>query len=290
MIPPVRIAHRGASGAGLAPENTLAAIEHAIQIGVDVVEIDIQVTADGKLVVVHDATLDRTTDSKGSIRDQTADRVRRADAGSWFDMEFSDQQVPLLEEALELARNRVLVLIEIKADRVAEQVLRCVEDAAAGGRVIIQSFSRQTVQRVKLLDPSIPAALLVGQLPATPSRVRARSLVRQVLQTGANALAIWHAALTPVLLEEMRKRAIAVWTWTVDEEIAMRDLIMMGANGIITNVPNLLNDVIDDLQQENRIQLPLGRRRVRRSRWGRRRQLRKLHAKPQKKKTDQNES
>ena len=134
------------------------------------------------------------------------------------------------------------------------------------------------------------AALLVGQLPASPSRVRARSLVRQVLQTGANALAIWHAALTPVLLEEMRKRAIAVWTWTVDDEIAMRDLIMMGVNGIITNLPNVLNEVIDDLQQDNQIQPPLGRRRVRRSRWGRRRQLRKLHAKPRTKRTDRSES
>ena len=89
-----------------------------------------------------------------------------------------------------------------------------------------------------------------------------------------------------VLLEEMRKRAISVWTWTVDDEIAMRDLIMMGVNGIITNVPNLLNEVIDDLQQHHQIQPPLGLRRVHRSRWGRRRQLRKLHAKPRKSKID----
>ena len=288
MIPPVRIAHRGASGAGLAPENTLAAVDQAIQIGVDVVEVDVHITADGKLVVVHDTTLDRTTDGTGPIRSQTSDRVRQANAGSWFDLDFSDQQVPLLEEVLEVARNRALVLIEIKADRIAEQVLRSVEDVAAGSRVIIQSLNRQTVQRVKLLDASIPAVLLVGQLAATPSRVRARSLVRQVLQTGANALAIWHAALTPILLEEMRKRAISVWTWTVDEEIMMRDLIMMGVNGIITNVPNLLNDVIENLQQENQIQPPLGRRRARRSRWGRRRQLRKLHAKPRKSQNEQN--
>ena len=214
----------------------------------------------------------------------------KADAGSWVSYEFSDQHVPLLQEVLDLTRNRALVLVEIKADRIAEQVLHCFDDSAAGARIIIQSFNRETVRRVKLLDASMPAALLVGQLPAIPSRVRARNLVRQVLQTGANALAIWHTVLTPVLLEEMRKRAISVWTWTVDEEITMRDLIMMGVNGISANVPDLLNDVIGDLQQHNQIQPPLGRRRVRHSRWGRRRQRSKLHAKPCKPKIDKGRS
>ena len=151
--------------------------------------------------------------------------------------------------------------------------------AAATEHVVLQSFNPATVERVKLLAPGLPTALLIGQLPTTPSRVRARRLVQQVLQVGANALASWHATLTPPFLEEMRKRGVAVWAWTVDEDIVMRDLAMMGVQGIITNCPDRLNLVLDDLVEDGQLQPPLGRRqRLKRSRWGRRRQLRKLKA------------
>ena len=276
MIPPVRIAHRGASGAGMAPENTLAAFERAIQIGVDILEVDVHATGDGQIVAVHDSTLDRTTDGRGSVREQSLDQIRQVDAGSWFADDFRGERVPTLQEVLELARHRALVLIEVKADFIAERILHIVDSMAATSQVIIQSFNPQNVQRTKLLNPSIPTALLVGKLPTTPSRVRARRLVKQVLQAGANTLSIWHATLTPPLLEEMRKRGIAVWAWTVDQEIIMRDLALVGIQGIITNYPNLLNQVIGDLEREGQIRPALGRRRSTRSRWGRRRQLRKL--------------
>ncbi len=277
MITPVRIAHRGASGQGLAPENTLAAFEMAIQMGIDVVEIDVHATRDGQIVVLHDPTLDRTTDRQGLVRELSLNEVRRADAGTWFDPRFSGERVPILEEVLEVARHRALVLIEIKAEFIAERLLSIVDDMSAESQVIIQSFNPQTVQRIKLLNPAIPTALLIGKLPTTPSRVRARKLVKRILQVGANALAAWHATLTPPFFEEMRKRAIGVWAWTVDEEIIMRDLVLMGIQGIITNYPDRLNQVFEDLEREDQIRPPLGRRqRVKKSRWGRRRQLKKL--------------
>ena len=199
------------------------------------------------------------------------------DAGRWFSTDFAGERVPLLEDVLDLARNQALVLIEIKADGIAERVLQVIEAANAVERVVVQAFNPQTVQRLNLLAPTLPTALLVGQLPTTPSRVRARRLVRQVLQVGANALAMWYAALTPPFLEEMRQRGIAVWAWTVDEDIAMRDLATMGVQGIITNRPDQLNRVLDELVADGQLRPPLGQR-VKRSRWGRRRQLRKLKA------------
>ena len=278
MIPPVRIAHRGASGAGLAPENTLAAFEKAIQIGVDVLEIDVHSTRDGQIVVLHDASLERTTDRRGLVRELSLEQVRRADAGSWFGSEFKREKIPLLEEVLELARHRALLLIEIKADFITERILQIIASMRAEEQVVVQAFNPQTVQRVKLLNPGLPAALLIGKLSTVPSRLRARRLARQVLQVGANALSIWHGALTPPFFEEMRKRAIGVWAWTVDEEVAMRDLVLMGVQGIITNYPDRLNRVLDDLVQDGRLRPPLGRRKwVRKNRWGRR-QLRKLGA------------
>lgn len=276
MIHPVRIAHRGASGEGLAPENTLAAFELAIELGVDLIELDVQQTGDGRLVVIHDATLDRTTDLRGEVAEMTLAQIRRGDAGSWFASRYRGEKVPLLEEVLELARRRVLTLIEIKARHIAERVVQVIEDLGVEDQVVVQSFSPQTVRRVKLLAPALPTALLVSTLPTTPARIRVRRLAREVLEAGANAVGIWHAALTPALLEEMRQRCIGVWTWTVDDEIVMRDLAQVGVQGVITNYPDRLNRVLGQLEEEGGLRAPLGRRRLPQSRWGRRRTLKKL--------------
>ena len=278
MIHPVRIAHRGASGRGLAPENTLAAFERAIQIGVDAVELDVHGTRDGQVVVIHDPTLDRTTDRSGAVRDLTLATIREADAGSGYGERYRGERVPTLEEVLDLTRNRALALIEVKADYLAESVLRVIDALDASTQVVVQSFNPEIVRRIKLLDPTIPTALLVGKLPTAPSRMRARRMVKEVLQVGANALAMWHAVLTPQFFEEMRKRAVGVWTWTVDEEVVMRDMIQVGVQGIITNYPDRLNQVLGDLEAEGAVLPPLGRRqRQKRTRWSRRRQIRKLN-------------
>ena len=272
MIPPLRIAHRGASGRGLAPENTLAAFEKALDIGVDMLEIDVRVTGDGQLIVLHDPSLDRTTDREGIVREMGLDEIRQADAGD-------GERVPILREVFDLARNRAPILLEIKSDFIAERVVQAIADAQIEEQVVVQSFNPQTVERVKRLAPHLPSSLLIGELPTTPSRVRARRLVSQVLEVGANTLSIWHATLTPSLIEEMRKRGIAVWAWTVDEEITMRDLAMMGVQGLVTNYPDVLNNVLDDLMESGQAQPPLGRRRLQnRGRWARRRQLRKMQA------------
>ena len=261
MIHPLRIAHRGASG--LAPENTLTAFELAIQLGVDLIEVDVHGTVDGAVVVVHDSTLTRTTDRQGAVRELTLSQIRQADAGSRFQPPTKNELIPTLEEVLELTRNRAVLLIEIKADFLAERVLQIVESMEAESHVIIQSFNPETVHRVKLLNSSIPTALVVGKLPTTPSRVRARRMVGEVLEAGANVLSIWHAVLTPQFFEEVRRRGISVWTWTVDEQIIMRDLIQMGVQGIITNFPDRLNETLDVLESEGLLQVPLGRRRRR---------------------------
>ena len=272
MIPPLRIAHRGASGRGLAPENTLAAFEKALDIGVDMLEIDVRLTGDGQLIVLHDPSLDRTTDCEGIVREMGLDEIRQADAGD-------GERVPILREVFDLARNRAPILLEIKSDFIAERVVQAIADAQIEEQVVVQSFNPQTVERVKRLAPHLPSSLLIGELPTTPSRVRARRLVSQVLEVGANTLSIWHATLTPSLIEEMRKRGIAVWAWTVDEEITMRDLAMMGVQGLVTNYPDVLNNVLDDLMESGQAQPPLGRRRLQnRGRWARRRQLRKMQA------------
>tara|TARA_B100001115_G_scaffold184062_1_gene184986 strand:- start:1211 stop:2044 length:834 start_codon:yes stop_codon:yes gene_type:complete len=272
MIPPLRIAHRGASGRGLAPENTLAAFEKALDIGVDMLEIDVRVTGDGQLIVLHDPSLDRTTDCEGIVRELGIEKIRQADAGH-------GERIPILREVFDLARHRAPILLEIKSDFIAELVVQAIAEAQFAEQVVVQSFNPQTVERVKRMAPHLPASLLIGELPTAPSRLRARRLVSQVLEIGANTLSIWHATLTPSLIEEIRKRGVTVWAWTVDEEITMRDLAMMGVQGLVTNYPNVLNNVLEDLMESGQVQPPLGRRRLQnRGRWARRRQLRKMQA------------
>ncbi|MCY3739090.1 MAG: glycerophosphodiester phosphodiesterase family protein [Gemmatimonadaceae bacterium] len=276
MIHPVRIAHRGASGAGLAPENTLTAFERAIEIGVDAVELDVRSTRDGSLVVLHDPLLDRTTDREGPVHELTLAQVREADAGGWFGRAFAGEKVPTLAEALDLLRRRALAVIEIKADHLAEAVLRVVDDLVVADQVVIQSFSSETVRRVKAIDGAAPTALLVGNLPTSPSRMRARRMVREVLSLGANILNIWHTTLTPAFYEEVRKRGLTVWAWTVDEEVVLRDVVQMGVQGIATNHPDRLNGVLEELAREGAILVPLGRsKRLRPGRWRRRREIRR---------------
>ncbi|MBT4497479.1 MAG: hypothetical protein HOC74_07145 [Gemmatimonadetes bacterium] len=260
MTAPVRIAHRGASGQGLAPENTLAAFALALQIGVDALEIDVHATRDGQIVVLHDADLQRTTDRRGLVHELTLDQVRQADAGGWFGAQFRGERVPTLREVLDLARNRALVLIEVKADFIAERTLQIIADAKAGEQVVLQSFNPETVRRIHSLEPGFPVAQLIGKLAGTSARRQARKLAQTLLQDGANALAIWHGALSPAFLDEMRKRAISVWTWTVDEEEVMRDLALLGVQGIITNYPNRLNRVLDGLIRDGLLQPPPGGR------------------------------
>jgi len=267
MIPPLRIAHRGASGSGLAPENTLAACERALREGVDAIEIDVHATLDGHVVVLHDSTLDRTTDRSGEVARMTFAQVREADAGAWFGAELAGERVPSLAEVLELARRRAMVVIEVKADHIAERVLQTIAAAGAVDRVVLQSFSAETVRRLKVLEPRIPAAWLLGRVVPGPTRPRARRLVRQLLELGASAASMWCGTLTAAFVEELRLRALSVWTWTVDEEAALRSAISMGVDGIITNYPDRLNRVLDELQQGGHLLPAAGRR----SRWVRHR-------------------
>lgn len=276
MIHPVRVAHRGASGSGLAPENTLAAFERAIQLGVDAVELDVRATRDGVVVVMHDPTIDRTTDREGPVDELTFAQLRQADAGGWFGRDFVGQRVPTLQEVLDLLRHRALAVVEIKGDWLAEQVLKVAHDVDVIDQIVIQSFAPETVRRINALDASVPTALLIGNLPTSPARMRARRVVHDVLAVGANILNVWHGGLTPPFFEETRKRGVTVWTWTVDQEAVMRDVIQMGVQGIITNYPDRLNGVLDALEEEGAILVPMGRRqRLKPSRWRRRRQIRR---------------
>lgn len=247
--PVMRIAHRGASGVGFAPENTLAAVEKALQIGVDLVEVDIHLTADGVPVVIHDMTVDRTTNGSGPVDTLTLAEVRKLDAGSWFDASFRRERIPTLEEALDLARKRALLLIEAKTEEAAERAVTVIRSMRAQSRAVIQSFYGPAIRAVNRLDRRIPTAFVMTGGEAALRRKT--GVVKRVLKIGANALALNYRAARPDLVKMFLTRAMGFWVWTVDQEADMRALIEMGVGGIITNYPDRLNRVLESDEIES---------------------------------------
>ena len=242
-LPPVmRIAHRG--GAGLGPENTLAAVEQALEVGVDLVEIDIHLTADGHAVAIHDRTVDRTTDGSGAVDMLTLGEVRRLDAGGWFDSAFRRERIPTLEEVLDLMDKRALLLVEAKTEEAAERAVAVVRSLRAQSYVVIQSFLGTAVRVVNRLDRRIPTAFLMTGSEAALRRKT--GVVKRVLKLGANALSLRYTAARPDLVEIFLSRAMGFWVWTVDREEDMRKMVEMGVGGIITNYPDRLNRVLGE--------------------------------------------
>jgi len=165
---PIIFAHRGASGTH--PENTMAAFRAAAEKGADGIELDVQMTRDGEIVIIHDETVNRTTDGRGMIEKMKMDEVAKLDAGSWFSPSFAGEKIPTLHEFLAWAAgNDLQINIELKTNKVPyhgieKQVLDLIEFYNMRGRVVISSFNFDSIKRVIELDPYIAVAGLIWKI------------------------------------------------------------------------------------------------------------------------------
>lgn len=244
MRKPWTIAHRGASGH--APENTLAAFERAVQLGATFIETDIHLTRDAKFVAIHDATLDRTTNGRGSVHEFTLAELREVDAGQWFDRQFSGQKIPTLDEILAFSRQHdVIFYFEIKYDA-AWGMHHALAAALHGGdnaaRSIVISFDPATLLSLRRLDASIMLGLLAED--AKPG------LVKSAVECGARQVCPQFDLVTPELVSEAHRADLHVVTWTVNESDKMRAAIDRGVDGIMTDLPDRLRAMIEDKQPE----------------------------------------
>ncbi|HEX6290839.1 MAG TPA: glycerophosphodiester phosphodiesterase family protein [Herpetosiphonaceae bacterium] len=160
---PQVIGHRGA--AGYAPENTMASFERGLSLGVDAIELDVHPTSDGELVVIHDPTLDRTTDGHGLVSAHTLAQIQQLDAGSWFDPAFAGQRVPLFRDVMSWARGRTRVVIEIKQGpifypNVEELLIAALDQTGMRDQVMVISFDHHSVRKFKQLAPDVPTGVL----------------------------------------------------------------------------------------------------------------------------------
>ena len=228
----IRIAHRGASGS--APENTLSAFKKAIELGVDAVELDLHGTADGEIVVIHDSSLDRTTDLYGHINETTLETIRGADAGGWFDAEFAGEPVPTLTEALACIGKETIAVLEIKDPLIAEAVVAKIHETDTLDLTVVISFHTTVLQTIRTLEPRIATGWLIGNHDKHVSPVR---LCQQLGEFGSSLLNINHELITAEFAYEVRRRGIALWCWTVDDIARMREMKVFGVQGITSNYP-----------------------------------------------------
>jgi glycerophosphoryl diester phosphodiesterase len=237
MMNAVCIAHRGASGKGHAPENTLSAFRKAMEIGVDAVECDVHCTKDGHVVIIHDNNLKRTTNMDGIITEMTLSEVKKADAGIWFDTRFAGETIPTLKELLELTKGKVITIVEIKQEGIADKVIKDIEDTGSVGEVVLISFHASALKDAQEINPRIPRALLIGDIGPISEHSSILSLIQSAAEVGAGTLNLSQNIITPKLVKEARLRGIGVWAWTVDDEIEIKKLLEMGVTGITSNYP-----------------------------------------------------
>ena len=248
------IAHRG--GSALRPENTLAAFAHAAELGADAIECDVHLSSDGEPVVIHDYTLERTTDAAGPVSDRTARELSELDAGHHFAVNgafpFRGQglHVPRLAEVLDRWRGPVIVEIKGERPETAERALDVIRELGARDRVIIGGFSGVVLDAVRRVAPGVPTsasrdeitAALIGTAAGQPL-VRGAFTVYQapIRYQGQNGV---HEAF----VRAARALQIPVQVWIVDDPEEMRQLIRWGATGIISDRPDLAVGVRDRMK------------------------------------------
>lgn len=231
------IAHRGNSS--VAPENTLAAFEAAWRAGAGSIELDVQLTADGEVVVIHDDTLDATTDGVGGLASADLPTVRSLDAGAWFSPAFAGQRVPTFAEVVDLLTRRpgIDLLLEVKGAWTVEQVRRVTEPVLAAGladRVVAQSFWPETVAALRVAAPHLRRGLLVLEAD-TGLEDRCRDL--GVMACNPHGLLL---VQDPGLVDRLHAAGLQVMVWTLDEPEHWAAAVALGVDGIITNRPDRL--------------------------------------------------
>jgi len=242
------IAHRGASS--IAPENTLVAFTKAIEFGAHIIELDVHQTKDSHLVVIHDGTVDRTTDGKGRVSDLTVAEVRTLDAGSWFSPEFAGEKVPLLEEVFDTIPDSVSLLIEIKQGSdtypgIEERVVRLVRSRNAAARVILKSFDDAVLNRLQMLAPEISRLkIIIMQIPVINVIIERGLHVGNILEYDVQYLQVHWFGISKSFVEKAHRKGYKVFAWDVHDEKRMREMIKKGVDGIETDHPQVLRALV----------------------------------------------
>jgi glycerophosphoryl diester phosphodiesterase len=231
-----------AACAGHAPENTLAGVEEAIRLGADAIEIDVHCTSDGVPVLLHDETVDRTTDATGNVHEMTWAHVRTLDAGArQFAPAFAGARIPSLAEVVDVTRGKVLLQIEIKQAGIEEQVVRVVRDAGAIDDCESHSFQPEIVRAMRAVEPRMAAVVLrIGR-----SIVDWGTFFAEALSLNAQGVSLYHQFVTPDIVQRCQRRGLRCMIWTVDDDAGIERMLAAGVDSINSNFPERVRRIVD---------------------------------------------
>jgi glycerophosphoryl diester phosphodiesterase len=241
---PQVIGHRGA--AGYAPENTMASFERGLAMGVDAIELDVHPTSDGELVVIHDPTLDRTTDGHGLVTAHSLAQIQELDAGSWFDPAFAGQRVPIFREVMQWAKGRTRVIIEIKQGpifypNIEELLIAALDETGMRDQVLVISFDHISVHKLKQLAPDILTGVLYAGRCVNPV-----SLARDAQ---ADALMPYWPLLTKDEVAAAHAAGLFIGPWGGPEQ-NYEFILATGVDAVLADFPDRPRQVLETFARQ----------------------------------------
>jgi glycerophosphoryl diester phosphodiesterase len=231
-------AHRGASA--YAPENTLASMKEAIQMNADYAELDAQETADGKIIILHDGNLKRTTGLDKNIWEVKFEDLENLDAGNWFGDKFKAEHIPQLSNVIDLVNGKIKLNIELKTNGhekiLADRVVKVIQEKDFSNNCFFTSFDYSQIKRVKDINPVYKVGLIFRTYPADIN----------VFTADIEALSVHFSLVDEAFMKKAREHGKEVHVWTVNEEKEMERLISLGVTSIITNYPDKLKKILNE--------------------------------------------
>ncbi|MEH7179864.1 glycerophosphodiester phosphodiesterase [Neobacillus vireti] len=235
------VAHRGATG--YAPENTIAAFDKGVEMKADYIEIDVQRSKDGELVIIHDNTVDRTTDGTGYVKDLTFEQIRSLDAGSWKGEQFTGERIPTFDEILDRYHGKTGILIELKSPelypgieaQVAQKLIERNLDKPQNEKIIIQSFNFESMKLTNSLLPKVPIGVL------TSNRAHTTEQALKEFATYADYFNPSYGIVSKELVDQVHSLGMKIQSWTVRSHEAAQFLLDMNVDGIITDYPDYVD-------------------------------------------------
>ncbi|MCJ7736791.1 MAG: glycerophosphodiester phosphodiesterase [Anaerolineae bacterium] len=237
------IAHRGASACE--PDNTLRAFDRAIEMGATMIELDVHLSQDGRLVVIHDSDMSRIGGDPTPVRDMTLPQIKCFDAGR-------GERVPTLPEVIDLVRGRAELYIELKGQRTPDPVVRTLQQMNFADQAIVGSFYLWLPQKVKFLAPAIRTSVLIG------GELREEDFVEWALAVDADYVhPCWerasptpHELLTPALISDIRRQGLGIVVWHEERPSELCELVKLDVDGICTNTPDVLTKILQNRKGE----------------------------------------
>ena len=234
----VNIAHRGASGH--APENTMEAFQKGVEMKSDYIEIDVQMTKDGELIVIHDTTVDRTTDGTGKVGDLTLEEFEQLDAGSWFSEAYAGEEVPTFEEVLDAFRGKTGILIELKApelypgveEKIANALIERNMSKPNNNKIIIQSFNHESMKKSKELLPNLSHGVLTGGSWANVTEEQLAQFAAYADYFNPTMNIVTHE-----LVSDVHEAGMDIFPYTSRTQEQAWRLFDLNVDGIITDFP-----------------------------------------------------